>query len=237
MWTAHLFFRGDYVYAPLGLLAGGLISNIQDGGIKSMNPLKTVTGTLVSGLIIAAIIAWAATSVGMADSGAVVIFIHVGVGVAWIGLLYYFNFVQVQALAEAAADEGGPGGAAITKYVAPRALLWFRWAALATWVSGALYLVENGNFINAFTLGAMPQGGDPVYGLTIGVGAWLGSVMLFNVWILIWPNQKKVLGIVEASAEQIASAKFVALMASRTNTALSIPMLMSMVGAHHGYFL
>ncbi len=202
-----------------------------------MNPLKTVTGTLVSGLILAAIIAFAATSVGMADSGAVVIFIHVTVGVAWIGLLYYFNFVQVQALADAAADEGGPGGAAITKYVAPRALLWFRWSALATWVSGALYLVENGNFMNAFTLGAMPQGGDPVYGVTIGVGAWLGSVMLFNVWILIWPNQKKVLGIVEASAEQIASAKFVALMASRTNTALSIPMLMSMVGAHHGYFL
>ena len=202
-----------------------------------MNPLKTVTGTLVSGLILAAIIAFAATSVGMADSGAVVLLIHVAVGVTWIGLLYYFNFVQVQALAEAAADEGGPGGAAITKYVAPRALLWFRWSALATWVSGALYLVENGNFMNAFTLGAMPQGGDPVYGVTIGVGAWLGSVMLFNVWILIWPNQKKVLGIVEASAEQIASAKFVALMASRTNTALSIPMLMSMVGAHHGYFL
>jgi uncharacterized membrane protein len=202
-----------------------------------MNPLKTVTGTLVSGLILAAIIAWAATSVGMADSGAVVLLIHVAVGVTWIGLLYYFNFVQVQALAEAAADEGGPGGAAITKYVAPRALLWFRWAALATWLSGAVYLLERGNFINAFTLGEVPGGGDPVYGLIIGVGAWLGSIMLFNVWILIWPNQKKVLGIVEASAEQIASAKFVALMASRTNTALSIPMLMSMVGAHHGFFL
>ncbi len=202
-----------------------------------MNPLKTVTGTLVSGLILAAIIAFAATSVGMADSGAVVLLIHVAVGVTWIGLLYYFNFVQVQALAEAAADEGGPGGAAITKYVAPRALLWFRWAALATWLSGAVYLLERGNFINAFTLGEVPGGGDPVYGLIIGVGAWLGSIMLFNVWILIWPNQKKVLGIVEASAEQIASAKFVALMASRTNTALSIPMLMSMVGAHHGFFL
>ncbi len=202
-----------------------------------MNPLKTVTGTLVSGLILAAIIAFAATSVGMADSGAVVLLIHVAVGVTWIGLLYYFNFVQVQALAEAAADEGGPGGAAITKYVAPRALLWFRWAALATWLSGAVYLLERGNFINAFTLGEVPGGGDPVYGLIIGVGAWLGSIMLFNVWILIWPNQKKVLGIVEASAEQIASAKFVALMASRTNTAFSIPMLMSMVSAHHGFFL
>jgi uncharacterized membrane protein len=202
-----------------------------------MNPLKTVTGTLVSGLILAAIIAWAATSVGRVDSGAVVILIHVAAGVTWIGLLYYFNFVQVQALGEAVADEGGPGGAGITKYVAPRALLWFRWSALATWLSGALYLLERGAFMAAFTLGAVPGGSTPYYGLVIGVGAWLGTIMLFNVWILIWPNQKKILGIVEASADQIGTAKMVALMASRTNTALSIPMLMSMVGAHHGFFL
>jgi uncharacterized membrane protein len=89
----------------------------------------------------------------------------------------------------------------------------------------------------AFTLGAVPGGSTPYYGLVIGVGAWLGTIMLFNVWILIWPNQKKILGIVEASADQIGTAKMVALMASRTNTALSIPMLMSMVGAHHGFFL
>jgi uncharacterized membrane protein len=79
--------------------------------------------------------------------------------------------------------------------------------------------------------------GDPVYGLTIGVGAWMGSIMLFNVWILIWPNQKKVLGIVESSADEINRAKRIAFLASRTNTMLSLPMLMSMVGAHHGYFL
>jgi uncharacterized membrane protein len=85
-------------------------------------------------------------------------------------------------------------------------------------------------------LGATSPEGD-TYGLIIGVGAWLGSIMLFNVWILIWPNQKKILGMVEATPEQIGSAKFVALMASRTNTMLSIPMLMSMVGAHHGYFM
>ena len=78
---------------------------------------------------------------------------------------------------------------------------------------------------------------DPVYGLTIGIGAWMGTVMLFNVWILIWPNQKKILGMVEATPEQIAGAKSIALMASRTNTMLSIPMLMSMVGAHHGFFM
>ena len=202
-----------------------------------MNPLKSITGTLISGLVLAAIIALAAADYGMVDSAPIVIFIHVAVGITWIGLLYYFNFVQVPAMAEAAADEGGPGGAGISKYVAPRALLWFRWAALATWLSGALYLVEKGNFINAFTLGAVPEGADPVYGVTIGVGAWLGTIMLFNVWILIWPNQKKILGIVEATADQISTAKTVALMASRTNTALSIPMMMSMVGAHHGYFL
>jgi uncharacterized membrane protein len=173
----------------------------------------------------------------MADSGAVVILIHVAVGITWVGLLYYFNFVQVPGLAQAAGDEGGPGGAGVTKYIAPRALLWFRWSALATWITGALYLLEHGEFLNAFMLGRAGGDSDPVYGLTIGVGAWLGSIMLFNVWILIWPNQKRVLGIVEASADEIGKAKRIAFLASRTNTMLSIPMMMSMVGAHHGFFM
>jgi len=200
-----------------------------------MNPLNTIWGTIIGGFVIAAVIALAAVQVGMADSGAVIIFAHVMVGVAWIGLLYYFNFVQVPGLAEAAADEGGPGGAGISKYIAPRALLWFRWAALATWATGAIYLLERGEFLNAFLLGN--GSGDPVYGLTIGVGTWMGTIMLFNVWILIWPNQKKVLGIVEASADEIGKGKRIAFLASRTNTLLSIPMMMSMVGAHHGFFL
>lgn len=200
-----------------------------------MNPLKSAWGTIISGLVIAVAIGLATDMQGP-DSARYVIWAHVIVGITWIGLLYYFNFVQVQALAEAASDTGGPGGAAITKYVAPRALLWFRWAALATWLTGAFYLMVSSNLISAFTLG-MGGNGDPVYGLTIGIGAWLGTIMLFNVWILIWPNQKKILGMVEATSEQIASAKFVALMASRTNTMLSIPMLMSMVGAHHGFFI
>ena len=199
-----------------------------------MNPLKSAWGTIISGLVIAVVIAFFTDLTGP-DSARIIIWIHVTVGITWIGLLYYFNFVQVQALAEAAADEGGPGGGGITKYVAPRALLWFRWAALATWVSGSIYLLEKGEFANSFLLGT--GSGDPTYGLTIGIGAWLGTIMLFNVWILIWPNQKKILGMVEATADQIASAKFVALMASRTNTMLSIPMLMSMVGAHHGFFM
>jgi len=200
-----------------------------------MNPLKSVTGTLVSGLVIALAIAWGTDGRG-AGGAPILVWLHVAVGVTWIGLLYYFNFVQGQALAEAAGDEGGPGGAGIAKYVAPRALLWFRWAALATWLTGATYLMELGEFMNAFTLGSTSPAGD-TYGLTIGIGAWMGTIMLFNVWILIWPNQKKVLGMVEATAEQIAGAKSIALMASRTNTMLSIPMLMSMIGAHHGFIM
>ena len=157
--------------------------------------------------------------------------IHMMAGVTWIGLLYYFNFVQVPALAEAGADKDGPGPAAISKYVAPRALLWFRWAAVLTWLSGAAYL-ESATHLSlkdAFLLQGASQ--------TIGVGAWLGTIMLFNVWVLIWPNQKKVLGIVEASADEIAKAKRTAFLASRTNTMLSIPLLMSMVGAGHGWFM
>ena len=156
--------------------------------------------------------------------------IHFLSGITWIGLLYYFNFVQVPAMAAAAADKDGPGPAAIGKYVAPRALLWFRWAAVATWLSGVAYL--GGDIGKAFALGLVD--GGTKYHTTIGMGAWLGTIMLFNVWVLIWPNQKKVLGMVQASAEEIASAKRVALLASRTNTLLSIPLLMFMGAATHG---
>jgi len=155
--------------------------------------------------------------------------IHVLAGVTWIGLLYYFNFVQVPALAAAAADKGGPGPAAIGKYIAPRALLWFRWAAVATWVSGAVYLGTR--LPGALMLGI---GAQDVYLTTIGMGAWLGTIMIFNVWFLIWPNQKKVLGLVSATDEEKARARRVAFLASRTNTLLSIPMLLFMGAAGHG---
>ncbi|HQW09740.1 MAG TPA: urate hydroxylase PuuD [Steroidobacteraceae bacterium] len=156
---------------------------------------------------------------------------HIVAGVFWIGLLYYFNAVQTPALAVAAADKGGPGGAGISKYVAPRALFWFRWSALVTWLSGAWYL--GAHFPGAFSLGLTS---DPVnyYHMVIGTGAWLGTIMLFNVWVLIWPNQKKVLGIVAATDEQKAAARVVAGNASRVNFILSIPMLMCMAGATHG---
>lgn len=198
-----------------------------------MNPLNTVAGTIIGGIILAVIIA--AATMGIAfNTASFIVWIHVLAGITWIGLLYYFNFVQVPALADAASDEGGPGGAGITKYVAPRALWWFRWGALLTWLSGAAYLLHLGRFQHAFALGMLE--GSISQDMIIGVGAWLGTIMLFNVWVLIWPNQKKVLGIVEASADDIAKAKRTAFLASRTNTFLSIPMLMSMVGYGHGGF-
>ena len=191
-----------------------------------MNPLKSVSGTIALGFITAVVI-----TVLIGDTvlnvWSLTVWLHVFFGVIWIGLLYYFNFVQVPAVGEALADEGGPGPAAINKYVAPRALWWFRWGALGTWLTGAAALESMGvGLKNAFLL--------QDNGLIIGLGAWMGTIMLFNVWVLIWPNQKKILGIVEATAEEIAKGKVIALMASRTNTFLSIPMIMCMVGQGHG---
>ncbi len=199
-----------------------------------MNPLKTVAGTIIGGIVLAVIIA-AATSGISFNMSSFIVWIHVLAGITWIGLLYYFNFVQVPALADAASDDGGPGGAGITKYVAPRALWWFRWGALLTWLSGAAALHNLGILHDAFTLGMMGETMN-VGAMWIGVGAWFGTIMLFNVWVLIWPNQKKILGIVEASEAEVAKARVVAFMASRTNTLLSIPMLMSMVAFGHGGF-
>jgi len=198
-----------------------------------MNPLNTVNGTIIAGVVIAVVIALATMGVFW-NTGSFIIWLHALAGITWIGLLYYFNFVQVPALADAAKDEGGPGGAGISKYVAPRALWWFRWGAIATWVTGAAYLAYIGLLDDAFRLGL--NAGAPGNATVIGVGAWLGTIMLFNVWVLIWPNQKKVLGMVEATAEEIGKARRIAFLASRTNTMLSIPMLMSMVGFGHGGF-
>ena len=195
-----------------------------------MNPLKSIPATIISGFALAIVIVFALGAAGKVSAIEFEVWFHVLAGVVWIGLLYYFNFVQVPAVGQALAEagSGGPGAAAINKYVAPRALLWFRWGAVATWLTGvgALQnLAENGA-MKAFML----QDGMQV----IGVGAWLGSIMLFNVWVFIWPNQKKILGIVQATPEQIAKSKVVALMASRTNALLSIPMLMCMTSHAHG---
>lgn len=194
-----------------------------------MNPLKSVTGTIVSGIVLAVIISLA-LGTGVINALEIQVWLHVVAGITWIGLLYYFNFIQIPAMAAAAGDSDGPGPAAIGKYVAPRALLWFRWSALVTWITGvgALSLLGKGGMMNAFTLA---EGW-----VVIGIGAWLGTIMLLNVWGLIWPNQKKILGLDGKThdADVIAKAKTVALLASRTNVVLSVPMLMCMTGFAHG---
>ena len=155
---------------------------------------------LITGIVLAVILAIALSGGVHFNPLAFARWLHIVAGVFWIGLLYYFNAVQTPAMADAAADKGGPGGAGINKYVAPRALFWFRWAAVVTWLAGA----------------------------------WLGTIMLFNVWGLIWPNQKKILGIKPATDEEKAKARKVALYASRTNFILSIPMIMCMAASVHG---
>lgn len=151
--------------------------------------------------------------------------IHFLAGTTWVGLLFYFNLVQVPALKDAAVDGTAAG---ITRHVAPRALLWFRWAAVVTWLAGAALLGPN--FKAAFTL--QPEMAP------IGVGAWLGTLMLFNVWVLIWPNQQKALGMKPADDEMKAKARRVAFLASRANMMLSIPMLFFMAGglSHRAVF-
>ena len=193
------------------------------------NPLETIKGTIIAGIVVSGaslvILDWNdMMTVGifdgfLGDAGSIYLgfmrFFHVIAGVAWIGLLYYFNFVQVPAMKAATADGTGAG---ISKHVAPLALLWFRWAALATWIAGAALL--GASFTDAFLL-------RPGYE-AIGIGSWMGTIMLFNVWGLIWPNQQKILGMKKATDEEKSSARRVALLASRTNTALSIPMLLLM---------
>jgi len=196
-----------------------------------MNPLMTIKGTLAVGFILAIAVAFGMGTGADGLKAAGMVWFHVMAGVVWIGLLYYFNFVQVPGVGAALADKDGPGPAAINKYVAPTALLWFRMAAAVTWLTGLSALVKLGGGMQGITDAFTFQNGMAI----IGLGAWLGTIMLFNVWVLIWPNQKKILGLdgKEHSADAIASAKKIALMASRTNTALSIPMLLCMVGYAH----
>ncbi|MFQ3666274.1 MAG: urate hydroxylase PuuD [Sphingomonadaceae bacterium] len=144
-------------------------------------------------------------------------FLHVLVGIMWIGLLYYFNFVQIPTMPKVPA-ELKPG---VTRYIAPEALFWFRWAALATVVTGMIIALINNYLVEALTLQSPFR--------VIGLGMWLALIMAFNVWFVIWPNQKKALGIVEADADTKAKAATTAMIFSRTNTFLSIPMLYCMV--------
>jgi uncharacterized membrane protein len=148
--------------------------------------------------------------------------LHVMSGVMWIGLLWYFNFVQIPSMPKIP-DEHKP---AIGKVIAPAALFWFRWAALATVITGVLLAWMNG-YIGTALLLQRPQ-------TAIGIGMWLGLIMAFNVWFIIWPNQKKALGIVTVTPEEKAKAARLAMLTSRANTMLSIPMLFCMVAQQNG---
>ena len=145
--------------------------------------------------------------------------VHVMAGVMWVGLLYYLNFVQAAAMKDAQADGTAAG---IAKHVAPRALLYFRWAAVVTWLAGMALLGDKAGDAFLFR--------DRAY-IPIGVGAWLGTIMFFNVWAIIWPNQKKILGLVPASEDEKARARRVAFLASRLNVVLSMPMLFFMTAS------
>ena len=155
-------------------------------------------------------------------------YLHVLAGVMWIGLLWYLNFVQIPSMPKLT-DEQKP---AITKIIAPAVLFWFRWAAFSTIVTGFIVAYLNGYVHQALALGIGSGGGKNT---AIGIGMWLGLIMAFNVWFIIWPNQKKVLGIVEATPEEKAKSAKTAMLASRTNTLLSLPMLLSMVMAQNLY--
>ena len=146
----------------------------------------------------------------------------------WIGLLWYLNFVQIPSMPKFT-DEQKP---AITKVIAPAVLFWFRWAAFATILTGLIVAYLNGYIHQALMLGIGSGGGKNT---AIGIGMWLGLIMAFNVWFIIWPNQKKALGIVEATPEEKPVALKKAVMASRINTLLSLPMLLSMVAAQNLY--
>lgn len=154
--------------------------------------------------------------------------LHVLSGIMWIGLLYYFNFVQIPNMPKIPDDQKP----AVSKVIAPSALFWFRWSAMATIITGLILAYLNGYLWNALGLGiVLSNPRDTI----IGIGMWLGIIMWFNVWFVIWPNQKRALGIVEADATSKAASARRAMLFSRTNTVLSVPMLFAMVGAQNLY--
>jgi len=183
---------------------------------------RTITAGVVL-LIVIVLAVGALTEGGMRGGDLFIVrWLHVMAGVMWIGLLWYFNFVQTPSMPKIPDDQKP----AISKVIAPAALFWFRWAAMATIVLGLILALMNGYLVQALTLQ------KPF--TAIGLGAWLGTIMWFNVWFVIWPNQKKVLGIVQVPPDQKTRAAKTAGMASRINTMLSIPMLYFMVAQSHG---
>ena len=179
---------------------------------------------LATGLVLAIIVMMAFADTVVVDVNSIFRWLHVFFGILWIGLLYYLNFVQVPTMPSIPAEQKG----AITGHIAPKVFFFFRWSALLTVVTGLVIAFVGGYGHQALTF----QGTGSV--MLIGIGMWIAIIMAANVWFIIWPAQKKILGIVEATAEEKAAAAPRALFASRTNLLLSIPMLYCMVGANFG---
>ena len=189
-----------------------------------------IAGVVLTVIMIAVVVGWHTQGLEFDQNWWAFLFrwLHVLSGVMWIGLLWYFNFVQIPTM-PAIPDDLKP---AIGKHIAPAALFWFRWAAMATIVTGLILASLNGYVLDALAIGLT----DGVAKHTaIGIGMWMGIIMWFNVWFIIWPNQKKALGLVEADADAKKAAARTAMLFSRTNTLLSIPMLYAMVSAQNLY--
>ncbi|MGF1594951.1 MAG: urate hydroxylase PuuD [Kiloniellaceae bacterium] len=194
--------------------------------------LTSLRNTVIAGFVLALVLLllYLVTQGGLGHLFWAFIFrwLHVISGVMWIGLLWYFNFVQIPNMPKIP-DEQKP---AIGKVIAPAALWWFRWAAMATIVTGLILGAMNGYLLDAILLGLAD--GVAKHSM-IGIGMWLGTIMWFNVWFVIWPNQQRALGLVEADADSKAKSARTAMLFSRTNTALSVPMLFAMVSAQNLY--
>jgi len=196
------------------------------------NILQSLNKTIIAGIILAVIlfiIMYLITGGWELDTyfwSAIFRYLHVLSGIMWIGLLWYLNFVQIPNMPNIPDDQKP----AIGKVIAPAVLFWFRWSALSTIITGLIVAYLNGYVNQAMSLGLL--GGD-AKSITIGIGMWLGIIMAYNVWMVIWPNQKKALGMIEVSAEEKAKSARTAMLFSRTNTLLSIPMLLSMVSAQN----
>jgi uncharacterized membrane protein len=197
---------------------GALLSNFRN---------TTIVSTVLAVLLLALFIpASNVAGVGHEIGHVLMRWLHVFFGILWIGLLYYFNFVQIRTMPKVPDElKGG-----VSKFIAPEALFWFRWAAVGTLITGIFVAWSRGYLVEAYTLNAM-NGFSPADGnLFIGVGMWLATIMFLNVWLVIWPNQQIALGLVEAPAEAKPKAARMAMLFSRTNMLLSIPMLITMAG-------
>ena len=200
--------------------------------------LSSLRNTVVAGLILALLLLLTFSTWGIVDTSSfsdqafysfIFRWLHVLSAIMWIGLLWYFNFVQIPNMPNIPDDQKP----AISKVIAPAALWWFRWSAMATVATGLILGYLNGYLESSMTLGFRGDGA-PQH-IAIGIGMWLGIIMFFNVWFVIWPNQKRALGIVECDPDLKAKSAKTAMLFSRTNTLLSLPMLLTMVAAHYLY--